>query len=160
MPLVETQSKYLAHPDRLSDVIAAIQVMSTYKFANRTVDKWENSIGRAPKSSAAWLTIFEDHPEFFRVADGYISLVWRRAYERVYDTILGRDLSTQEIQVLDDESRNKLSRAPLTAEQTTALIEVAIKLQNQAIARRQELRWWVPVIVGILGVLVGALLKS
>jgi hypothetical protein len=160
MALVEAQSKYLDHPDRLSDVIAAIQVMSTYKFANRTVDKWENSIGRAPKSSAAWLTVFEDHPEFFRVADGSISLVWRRAYERVYDTVSGRDLSTEEIKVLNDKSRIDLSRAPLTPEQTTALIEVAIKLQNQSIARRQELRWWVPVIVGVLGILVGALLKA
>jgi hypothetical protein len=160
MALLEKQSKYLTHSDRLSDVIAAIQVMSTYKFANRTADKWENSIGRDPKSSAAWLTIFEDHPEFFRVADGSVSLVWRRAYERVYDTVTGNELSAKEIQTLDDKQRSDLSRAPLTPEQTTALIEVAIKLQNQAIARRQELRWWVPVIVGSLGILIGALLKS
>ena len=160
MSLVEKQSKYLAHSDRLADVIAAIQVMSTFKFANREVAKWEDSIGRIPKSSATWLTIFEDHPEFFRVSEGSVSLVWRRAYERVYDTVSGKELSPQEIQALHENARYDLSRAPLTPEQTTALIEVAIKLQNQAIARRQELRWWVPVIVGCLGVLIGALLKS
>ena len=160
MSLVEKQSKCLEHSDRLSDVIAAIQVMSTFKFANRDVTKWENSIGRTPKSSTTWLTIFEDHPEFFRVSEGSVSLVWRRAYERVYDTVSGKELSPQEIRALQDKARDELSRAPLSPEQTTALIEVAIKLQNQAIARRHELRWWVPVIVGSLGVLVGALLKS
>jgi hypothetical protein len=144
MPLVERQSPYLVHPDRLADVVAAIQVMSTFKFSNRDIAKWEETIGRAPKSSPSWLSIFEHHPEFFRVTDGKVSLIWRRAYERVYDTVLGKELSSEQIQGLSEKAREDLSRRPLSSEQTTALIEVAIKLQTQAIARRQELRWWVP----------------
>ena len=109
----------------------------------------------------SWSLVFEEHPEFFRISEGKVSLVWRRARDRVYDTTSGKEVAQDEIDRWSEEERNKrLSRAPLTAEQTTALIEVAIKMQTQAIARRQELRWWVPVIVGALGVLVGALLKS
>ncbi len=158
--MIERQSPYLADADRLADVVAMLQVMGTYKFASREVDKWTESLGRPPLSATNWRQVFEQHPEFFRIRDGLVSLVWRRASERLYDTVTGKEITRTEADALSEDAREKLSRAPLTPEQVTSLIEVAIKLQTQAISRRQELRWWVPVLVGAIGVAIGALLKS
>lgn len=158
--MIERQSPYLAHADRLTDVVAMLQIMGTYKFASREVDNWSESIGRGPLSAKSWREVFEQHPEFFRIRDDFISLVWRRASERLYDTATGKEITRAEAEGLSEEARGQLSRAPLTPEQVTSLIEVAIKLQTQAISRRQELRWWVPVLVGAIGVAIGALLKS
>lgn len=158
--MVERQSPYLEHQARLADVIAALQVMSTYKFASRHTPDWEKSIGRAPLSSETWGSVFLEHPEFFRVKDEWASLVWRRASEKLFDTHGGREISKEEFDKLLEDQRRKISRAPLSAEQTTALVEVAIKLQTQAISRRSELRWWLPVLIGAIGIAIGALIKS
>ncbi|MEK7137690.1 MAG: N-carbamoyl-L-amino acid amidohydrolase [Patescibacteria group bacterium] len=157
---VERKSPYLNDRDRLADVVAMLQVMGTYKFASREIDKWGESLGRPPLSAESWRKVFEEHPEFFRLRDDLASLVWRRASERVYDTVTGKEITKVEADALSEEARKKLSRAPLSPEQVTSLIEVAIKLQTQAISRRQELRWWVPVLVGAIGIAIGALLKS
>ena len=55
-----------------------------------------------------------------------------------------------------DKKEKQITRKPLKAEETTALIEIANQMQTQAIARRAELRWWVPVVFGLIGILVGA----
>jgi len=158
--MLERQSPYIANRDRLADVVAMLQIMGTYKFASREVDKWSESLGRGPLSAKNWREVFEQHPEFFRIRDELVSLVWRRASERLYDTVAGKEITKAEADALSDADKQKLSRAPLSPEQVTSLIEVAIKLQTQAISRRQELRWWVPVLVGAIGVAIGALLKS
>lgn len=158
--IIEHQSPYLANSHRLADVVAMLQIMGTYKFASREVGKWSESLGRAPISAKSWRHVFEQHPEFFRIRDDLVSLVWRRASERLYDTVTGKEITSVEADALPEEARKKLSRAPLSPEQVTSLIEVAIKLQTQAISRRQELRWWVPLLVGAIGVAIGALLKS
>jgi hypothetical protein len=158
--MIEKQSAYIKRPSRLSDVVASLQVMGTYKFASRKIDNWEESMGRAPSSASTWLEVFSDHPEFFCIKDEWISLIWRRASEKTFDTRTGKELTKEEVEQLTPEEKKKISRAPLTPDQVTALIEVAIKLQSQAISRRTELRWWVPLLVGAVGLAVGALLKS
>lgn len=158
--MTESQSPYLKHQARLADVIAALQVMGTYKFASRKLVDWEKSIGRTPLSAPSWLVVFEEHPEFFRIKGDWISLVWRRASEKLYDTRSGNELSKEQVDSLSDEEKRKISRAPLSPEQVTALIEVAINLQTQSIARRNELRWWVPLLVGAIGIAIGAVIKS
>jgi hypothetical protein len=158
--MIEKQSPYLTHHSRLADIVAALQVLGTYKFASRKPPEWENSIGRAPTSANNWLQVFSEHPEFFRIRDEWVSLVWRRSSERVFDTRSGQELPKETVDAMTDEERKKISRAPLSAEQVTALIEVAIKLQTQAITRRAELRWWVPLLIGAIGIAIGALIKS
>lgn len=160
MCLIEKQSPYLKRGNRLADVVAALQVMGTYKFASRELQAWEKSIGRPPSSASGWLEVFSDHPEFFRIKDKWVSLVWRRASEKAYDTRSGKELSPEELEAVPDGERSKISRAPLSSDQVTSLIEVAIKIHTQAIARRAELRWWVPVLVGAIGIAIGALIKS
>jgi len=161
-------SPYLKHNDRLADVVAAIQMMGKYKWDSSCADpcayskgSWKEAIGnRPPVSAKFWSTVFSEHPEFFRTSDdGKVSLVLRRAGER-YDTTTGKRITQDEFDRLPEEQKKTVSRVPLLPDEITELIELAIKMQTQAIAVRQELRWWVPVVVGALGVLVGALLKS
>lgn len=158
--MIEKQSAYLKRPSRLSDVVASLQVMGTYKFASRRIKDWEGSIGRSPSSASTWLEVFVEHPEFFRIKDEWISLVWRRASEKTFNTRSGKELAKEDVDKMTPEEKRKVSRAPLTPDQVTALIEVAIKLQSQAISRRSELRWWVPLLIGAVGVAIGGLLKS
>jgi hypothetical protein len=159
------ESPYLKHPDRLGDVVAALSVMGTHEYDAHTPDKWQEFIGARPKSAASWKDVFNEHSEFFRTTEDKerFSLVWRRARDRVYDTVTRKELSEDEIRQLrlsDDARKVRLSRAPLTPDDTMKLIEVAINMQTRAIARREELRWWVPVLVGVVCVFIGARLKS
>ena len=157
MTVVEKQSPYLAHPDRLADVVAAIQAMGSYRFSSRQEIKWKEIL-KAPRSASSWVEIFRQHPEFFRASSsssGLHQLVLRRAQDRVFDTETGAIITIQQFFALPVPDREKISRKPLTAEQIISLIDVAVKLQNQAISRRQELRWWVPTLVGLASLVIG-----
>jgi len=92
---------YLKSPGRLADILAAIQVLSTYEFAARTIDRWEGRLGRQPKSAKDWMTVFLAHPEFFTCdADQKIALVWRRSFTRDYDTFNKRVVLGDELEKL------------------------------------------------------------
>lgn len=159
---MRNRSPYLVQ-HRLADLIAAIQVLGTYKFASRDPEKWEQSLGRKPLSAESWHRVFEEHPEFFRIkgADKKASLMWRRSYEKIFDTRAGKELTSDQIADLDkDEKKQFLSRAPVTASQVETLIHAAIELHTRAIAQRQEMRWWIPVLTAFLGVIIGALIKA
>lgn len=161
--MVEKQSPYLSHKDRLADLVAAIQVMGTYRYSGRRVERWASLLGEKPKSACDWETVFREHPEFFRIgiqSNEYQSLVVRRAQPRTYNTQTGEVITHKEYKTLTDEQKKKYSRLPLSSEQILSLIDVAVKLQEQAVKRRQELRWWVPVVIGVLSSLVGVFIGA
>jgi len=62
-----TNSPYLGDSNRLADVIAAIQAMSTYKFYKLSFDAWADRISGDSSRADYWRIIFEQHPEFFRL---------------------------------------------------------------------------------------------
>jgi hypothetical protein len=146
--------------------------MGTYKYDGLLPDRseerrefnWEQAIGSNPRSvtNNKWSELFRQHPEFFRIDDnGKAYLVWRRARERVWDTESRKELTISELDGLSEQQKdNRLSRKPLEPGETTKLIEIAVNMHSQAIARRQELRWWVPLLMGVVGVLIGVLFKS
>jgi len=76
-----SKSPYLKN-QRLADVIAAIQVMSTYKFYKLDFAGWTQKITGTKDDADYWQLIFEEHPEFFRLNNNKqkASLVWRRSY--------------------------------------------------------------------------------
>jgi hypothetical protein len=78
------ESPYIANPNRLADLIAAIQILGTYRFASRHIEKWEKRLGRTPVSAGNW-TIVTRHPEFVATQRDDVSLVWRRYRKRNYD---------------------------------------------------------------------------
>jgi hypothetical protein len=152
------ESPYLK-PDRLGDVIAALQFLGQYDDYKLSVADWDKKIATPPRSAGAssWVKIFDEHPEFFRRnVDGLISLMWRRAIPKTDDR----------------------ERPPLQAETIARLIDVAIRLYATAVDAKRadeakqlqaqvDRRWWIQLAVSILtaflalvGVLLAALIKA
>lgn len=151
------RSPYIAHPNRLADLIAAIQVLGTYGFASRELSKWETRLGRKPVSADNWLTVFSQHPELFTIQEQNISLVWRRSRERNYDTYAQTVVSRKEEAALREDEKSgekRLSRPPLDTSEISHLIDMAIRLHEREIQHRQERRWWVTAVIAILGLIV------
>ena len=160
--MLEKESPYIANQYRLADVLAAIQVMGTYRFSGRTVEAWSELLGKHPRSADTWLSVFQEHPEFFRVegSAGYQTLVLRRSQPRVYDTTADSEISRTEFSQLPQNRRSHISRKPLLPEQILALADLAVKLHSQALERRRELRWWIIALVTTASSFVGALVAA
>lgn len=168
LAISQQDSPYLRKPGRLGDVVTALLVMGTYKFDSQTPERWHEIINARPKSADSWSDVFNEHSEFFRTEFSQpnkykVSLVWRRARNWSWDTKTQKEIAQVELDNPtiwpEEKKNNQITRRPLTPEETTALIEIANNMQTQAIARRAELRWWVPVVFGLIGILVGALLN-
>ncbi|WP_313271700.1 hypothetical protein [Stenotrophomonas sp.] len=161
--MIEPQSPYLSHQHRLADVIAAIQVMGAYTYSARRIDSWAELLGLKPRSAESWSILFNEHPEFFRAGldkDGRHTLALRRAQPRVYNTQTGEEITVEQFKATPKGERSHFSRRPLSTEQMLSLIDVAVKLHTQATVRRQELRWWVSVVISALAGLVGAMIGA
>jgi hypothetical protein len=156
------KSPYLNDPQRLADVIAAVQAMGTYKFYKMTFDGWADRITADESKADYWKKIFEEHPEFFRLDTERkrASLVWRRQYPKRFHVDQERRLSIQEYESLSDEEKRRVSRDPLTPQDIKALVDTAINLHSRAIELQHERRWWIPLISSATGGLVGATLGA
>lgn len=153
--MLRQKSPYISNPNRLADLIAAIQVMGSYGFASRPLDRWEARLGRIPVSAERWEFVFKEHPEFFTIQDDKVSLVWRRSRERLYDTfaqeLVSRETAAALKQVEDTSGEKRLSRPPLDEKQIGTLVDIAVRLHEREIQHRQENRWWITAVLGILG---------
>jgi hypothetical protein len=157
---IAKKSPYVKNPARLADLIAAIQVMGTYRFASRRLEKWERRLGRKPVSAPDWLTIFGQHPEFFTIQETFVSLVWRRSKERNYDTFERKLLPRAEAQAMaatePEQDAIRLSRPPLDTTEISKLVDIAVSLHEREIKHKQERRWWYAAVIAIAGLLVSA----
>jgi hypothetical protein len=161
----QPESPYVANPNRLADVIAAIQALAVYDFHMRSFEKWAVSISGDESKADYWKRIFEEHPEFFRLdtTRTLASLVWRRQFSKNYHVTRQQRLSDEECANLPEDEQKKLSRPPLAPADIKTLIDAAINLHSRAIELRRESRWWVPLagaVGGLVGAVIGALLKS
>ncbi|MGJ8674351.1 MAG: N-carbamoyl-L-amino acid amidohydrolase [Pseudoalteromonas sp.] len=157
-----SKSPYLKD-QRLADVIAAIQVMSTYKFYKLDFSGWTQKITGTKEDPEYWKSLFEDHPEFFRLNNNKqkASLVWRRSHQRNYHVDKEQVLEKSKIDKLpDDEKSERISRAPLNNSDIATLISTAIDLHTRAIESEKEKRWLVPSLVSILVVTLATFIKS
>jgi hypothetical protein len=159
------ESPYIANPNRLADVIAAIQAMAVYEFHMRSFEKWAVSITGDESKAEYWKRVFEEHPEFFRLDTSrtLASLVWRRQFPKTYHVDRRQLLPEEECACLSDADQKRLSRPPLAPSDIKTLIDAAINLHSRAVELRRESRWWVPLagaIGGLVGAIIGALLKS
>ncbi len=121
-------SPYLEHPQRLADIMAAIQVMGTHLWDTRPVEHWKTVLGEKPLSvkPEKWDLLFYRHPEFFGkeiwrekkekegievLHDNYY-LRWSRSLERTVDVESLRELTSDEIaQKKKDGSYNQTKLA-------------------------------------------------
>jgi hypothetical protein len=68
------------------------------------------------------------------------SLIWRSSYDKNYDADQWRELTSEEVQRLPLEERDRLSRRPLNAEQIHALVTTALEMHTHVLAQQQEFR--------------------
>ncbi|MGB9989854.1 hypothetical protein [Pseudoduganella rhizocola] len=155
------ESPYIASPNRLADVIAAIQAMAVYDFHMQSFEKWAVRITGDDSKSEYWKKVFVEHPEFFRLdtTRKLASLVWRRQYPKRYHVDRQEMLTEQEYKLLDEDETTRLSRPPLGPGDIKTLIDAATNLHTRAVELRRESRWWVP-LAGALGALAGAIIGS
>ena len=106
---------YTDNPGRLADVIAAIQVMGTYKFYKLDFTGWSDRISGDESKGDYWRTIFDQHPEFFRLDSRRqrASLVWRRNYQKLYDVDKEEKITREEYKALTPAQKERISRIPL-----------------------------------------------
>jgi hypothetical protein len=162
---VRTALPYLKNPNRLADVIAAIQAMGTYKFYKLTFQDWADRISGDSGQAEYWKQVFQEHPEFFRLdfAREKASLVWRRQYPKRFDVDSEKTLSRDEFYSMSAEQKQRVSRVPLSAEDIRALIDTAINMHARSLEQRKDKRWWLALasaIGGLVGAVVGALIKA
>jgi len=161
MKTFKNSSPYIANPKRLADLIAAIQVLGTYRFASRRLQKWEKRLGRTPVSADTWEVVFGQHPEFFTAQGELISLVWRRSRQRNYDTIDRVLLSSNEAAKLkrleDEDNEKRLTRPPLDSTEISKLVDIAISLHEREIKHSQERRWWITAVLAIISFMISLL---
>jgi hypothetical protein len=87
--------------NRLQDVIAAIQTMSSYKRSSLSGEDWAELISGNKKKGKYWNEVFKDHSEFFRCApedNERYALVWRRALPRLFHRRLMRQITEAELE--------------------------------------------------------------
>lgn len=150
-------SPYLENQNRLSDVIAAIQVMSVYRFYKLDFEGWADRIAGDKSKAEYWKAIFVAHPEFFRLDQSRkkVSLVWRRSYPKNYDVDKLETISRQAFDNLAPADKMRISRSPLSNADIQTLISSAINLHNAALDTKKDKDWWKPALFGLLGVVIG-----
>lgn len=162
-------SPYLNDPNRLADVIAAIQAMATYKFYKLDFEHWADRIAADKTQAGHWKSVLEQHPEFFRLdsARERASLVWRRQRQKRFDVDSETAISKTEYESRTPAGKARVSRSPLDTSEISTLIGAAIDLHSRALEQKRESRWWVPLAVaavgaasGLTGALIGAWIKS
>jgi hypothetical protein len=153
------KNPYLKHEDRLAKVIAAIQVLGTYKYYKTDFARWSDRITGSEKNADEWEQIFKDHPEFFRLDSNRekASLVWRRSYPKRYDVDQEESISKVAFNALTSDEKMRVSRLPLTNEDIATLIGAATNLHNRALQRNQDKRWWIPVSLGLISLIIALL---
>ena len=142
--------EYYLRPNRLSHVIAAITVMGLHQEYKQSVSDWVYRLTgivedkQTDELKTHWRNIFKQHPEFFRESttdEDNFSLILRRA--------LGKRAGVRE---------------PLTDTQTKLLIDASITLHGKQVDQRRDQRWWinllVPLVGGVLGAAIGVSLKK
>jgi len=156
------KTPYTENDNRLADVIAAIQVMGTYKFYKLLFADWADRIEGRSERSDYWKAIFEQHPEFFRLDSKRerASLVWRRNYQKLYDVDREEKISREAYKKLSDNQKQRISRTPLTNSDISTLINTAINLHGGELDHKKDSRWWISGAIGLAGVILGAAINA
>ncbi len=164
---MKNETPYIANKNRLENVIAAIQVLGSYRVYKLKYEEWAMRISGDKSHHENWKKIFKEHPEFFRYnkESGEVSLIWRRSKPRRYHIDRHIELTKEKIDKLpEEEQKKKISRSPLDKSEMQTLINTAMNLYGQAFENKKDSRWWIiPLassISGFIGILIGALINK
>ena len=136
--------------------------MATYKFYKLGFSDWSDRICGDEAKGEYWKQIFIQHPEFFRLDSTRekASLVWRRNYQKLYDVYLQVNISREKYLLLQENQKFRVSRTPLKHSDISTLINTAIDLHSREIEHKKDSRWWISGVIGLAGVILGAVIKA
>jgi hypothetical protein len=142
------RSPYLK-PNRLGDVLAAIQAMALHKQYRQSCADWADWISGEKNRSDYWEQVLDDHPEFFRRSrvDRDYALIWRRAL-----------VTNKEYEALTEQEKQKVGQPAVPEAQIKTLVDMAINLHGEALAASRDWRWWIAPAVSFAGSFFGAIL--
>ena len=147
--------------NRLPDVVAAITALANYRYYKLSYEACAERIQNYPEKAEHWKKVLKEHPEFFRVSEKTASLVWRRQMPKRFDVKTSEEITRQAYEKLSSAEKAEISRRPLLAAETTALIDTAIKLHERAIEQSNQSLWRHPlflVVIGFSGAFAGSFL--
>lgn len=150
-------------PNRLSDVIAAIQFMAMNERSSLSCKDWAKGISGDDAKEAYWRTVLDDHSELFRKspddADHY-ALIWRRALPRLFSRTKRQMLTQEQYDALPTKEKALVSRPPVPEDQLRTLVDIAIALHAKQYERHTQWHWWVTVLANMLSAALGAVLGT
>jgi hypothetical protein len=152
------RSPYLK-PNRLGDVLAAIQAMALHEKYRQSNADWADWISGEKSRSDYWGQIFDDHPEFFRrssVNEDY-ALIWRRVLPGRYNYESQSMITNKQYESLTEQAKRKVGRPAVPEAQIKTLIDMAINLHGKALETSRDWRWWIAPAVSFAGSFVGAI---
>ena len=127
----ESERQY-ATPERLSDVMALIQVLALDEHAHRSECGLKRELQLLPRSAKTWTKVAQGHPEFFRVQTGRdhaISLVARHVLPR----------------------QPEGGAAHISAEFVDSLLRAAIDIHDRQVRRCERWTYLIPIWVALIG---------
>ncbi len=145
-------------PDRLSDVLAAIQFMAMNERSSLDCKRWAKSISGDEAKDAYWRAIFEEHTELFRKSPDdadHFALIWRRALPRRYYRPERKMLTDAEYHALPEAERPWVSRPPVPEDQIKTLVDIAITLHARQQEQHRDWRWWIPSVATFVAAVLG-----
>lgn len=146
--------------NRLSEVVAAIQALGTYRFYKLDFAGWADRISGDVSNAEHWKSVFVEHPEFFRLDSRKqkASLVLRRQHPKRFDVDLRKEISRDKFYSHEDQSR--VSRLPLSAGELSQLIDTAIQMHAHALEKKRDRNALLLAVVSAVSALVGGLLGA
>ena len=133
----ESERQY-ATPERLSDVMALIQVLALDKHAHRSESGLQKELQVLPQSVPTWTEVAKGHPEFFRVQTGGdhpISLVARHVLPRQPES----------------------GAAYISADFVAGLLKAAIDIHDRQVRRCERWTYLIPIWVALIGAAVAVI---
>src|SRR5262249_431154 len=126
--MTRERSAYLKQ-GRLSDVIAALQIMGAGERPEKTIMSWAKELSYDDSDTEVdrWTAVFKEHPEFFLVyrlqGDPTLKAALRWRYtNKLYDSKSGKEYTPQEKEDLPEKQRWNLTTKPLASDAIAALM--------------------------------------
>jgi hypothetical protein len=187
--MASKQSPYLT-PDRLGDVLAAIQAMGSNEAFRQTCEDWTRIISGpqargdltedpiddqtddqavdqpvTKEQTNRWKIVFDEHPEFFRRSR--TSSEGKERYSLISRRALPlvhREHKTKilnrDYKQLSSLEKKDYGRPQLSDGAIETLMAIAVNMHARAVEEKRDRRWWIPPILSGTGALAGALIAA
>lgn len=176
---------HYSEKDRLSNVIAAIQMLGVSDQTSGTLNRWVAELEASEELTTEqleqtpikyverkkWAAVFEQHPEFFKTymarGEQHVMLRWRYAksfHSDAKDTKVPNGLkdaepaSPENQDTPEPEDADKyatVSSKPLSPDQIQMLINTAIELHHQEAEAKRTPDPWPPFLMAAMGAALG-----